>query len=301
MWPRLRLVSVSLLLAVCSASLYLTACTTADILGEMGRLNCSSSQPQLEDILLVAEDDLAHAQLARRPTTAADNFTELFPGYRLYWATMTAFSNGYSPVTFQVVKLILLAVSLINILTSGPALLCTLLHSERWCRCWCCHPTPLKLAEAALGLTTVLVMVIILLGDRDTRLSLPNFLAGLALVLLSMLASWALSDFYRMEKERLGKEEEEWEEKEELAKEESLEEMEEEETEEAEKLEKVEAEEAEVLKIQSICSAGQSDQTQCEVISQQGVDREEDAGASLHQVFSLQRPANLPTQAHLKG
>jgi hypothetical protein len=65
------------MLNVVIAIFYFAACSLADILGEVGSLN-TSTQPQLEDMFIVAEDDLAK-QMHQDQTKIV--FTEPFPGY----------------------------------------------------------------------------------------------------------------------------------------------------------------------------------------------------------------------------
>ena len=140
-----------------------------DVLGDVSHRNYTT-RIHLEDLVVGDNNSLVYVtQLAPRlPPDLAPT-----PGYGLYWRLMVPVAAwfqviidniccGYNyccqPLVYPLVKLSLVAVSLVGLVTSslalaGHTLAACSAHYPAYPGCWLGHPTPLLLAELSLMLT----------------------------------------------------------------------------------------------------------------------------------------------------
>ena len=183
----------SLLIFFC-VSLFFSCYSLVDVLGDVRHSNYST-RIQYED--LVVEDN---ASVVFVPLESGEPGDPL-PGYHLYWEVMTPVSSWYEAHVYQVIKLTVLTVSLLNLLTTSLCLLSQSLdscgHSPSF---WLCHPTPLLLVELSLTITIVQALVMILLG-RLSGLMLFSDLIKMSVYFVSlMVLSYLVGDLYQKEK-----------------------------------------------------------------------------------------------------
>ena len=127
--------------------------------------------------------------------------SQLVCRYRLYWTIMHPVSGWYEPHTYQMVKLIIITVSVLNLATSFLALFCHMLYS---CGLnstfWLCHPTPLLLVEGGLTLALVKMLVMIFLGRQSGLMGVQDMMmVGLYMVML-ISVSWVVGEHFQREK-----------------------------------------------------------------------------------------------------
>ena len=133
--------------------------------------------------------------------------------YELYWQVMESVSNWYEPHHFQLVKLLLLTVSLANLAASLMALICHLLPctSNTWFvkktylltpapSSRCGHPTPLLLVEASLTLALLLLLLMAILGRQAGLVGQQEVLHLGAAMLIIGVVSWQIGEHYKEER-----------------------------------------------------------------------------------------------------
>ena len=193
-----KYVVTSLLCLLLLLSTFLTTHSLTDLLAERRGSNLSTHLV-LEDLTLGDQGQVEFVQ--REPSLTWGNTTSgrVLPGYRLYWATMEVVSSWYSPHSFQLVKLLLVTVSLALLVTCSLALLCQGLES--WSRrVWCGHPTPLLLVEASLTLALLLLLLMLVLGRQDGLLGQGQALhLGLGMLGVGTLG-WLVGGHYTEER-----------------------------------------------------------------------------------------------------
>ena len=124
---------------------------------------------------------------------------------------MESVSNWYEPHYFQLVKLLLLTVSLANLAASLLALVCHLLPctSNAWLvtasllslsTSRCGHPTPLLLVEASLTLALLLLLLMAVLGRQAGLVGQQEVLLLGAVMLVVGLVSWQIGEHYKEER-----------------------------------------------------------------------------------------------------
>ena len=110
-------------------------------------------------------------------------------------------SGWYEPHTYQMVKLIIITVSLINLSTSFLALFCHMFYS---CGCnssfWLCHPTPLLLVEGGLTLALVKTLIMIFLGRQSGLMGTQDMLMMGMYMLILVTISWVVGEHFQREK-----------------------------------------------------------------------------------------------------
>ena len=118
-------------------------------------------------------------------------------------------SNWYEPHYFQLVKLLLLTVSLANLAASLLALVCHLLPctSNAWLvkasllsLSRCGHPTPLLLVEASLTLALLLLLLMAILGRQTGLVGQQEVLLLGAVMLIIGIVSWQIGEHYKEER-----------------------------------------------------------------------------------------------------
>ena len=129
----------------------------------------------------------------------------------MYWQVMESVSNWYEPHYFQLVKLLLLTVSLANLAASLLALVCHLLPctSNAWLVTVCLlslsisrcgHPTPLLLVEASLTLALLLLLLMAVLGRQAGLVGQQEVLQLGAVMLIVGIVSWQIGEHYKEER-----------------------------------------------------------------------------------------------------
>ena len=124
---------------------------------------------------------------------------------------MESVSNWYEPHYFQLVKLLLLTVSLANLAASLLALVCHLLPctSNAWLvtasllslsTSRCGHPTPLLLVEASLTLALMLLLLMAVLGRQAGLVGQQEVMLLGALMLIVGIVSWQIGEHYKEER-----------------------------------------------------------------------------------------------------
>jgi len=124
---------------------------------------------------------------------------------------MESVSNWYEPHYFQLVKLLLLTVSLANLAASLLALVCHLLPctSNAWLvtasllslsTSRCGHPTPLLLVEASLTLALLLLLLMAILGRQAGLVGQQEVLVLGAVMLIVGIVSWQIGEHYKEER-----------------------------------------------------------------------------------------------------
>ena len=142
-----------------------------DVLGDVSHRNYTT-RIHLEDLVVGDNNSLVYVtQLAPRLTPDLAPT----PGYGLYWRLMVPVAAWFQvidkdvniccvynyccqPLVYPLVKLSLVAVSLVGLVTSslalaGHTLAACSAHYPAYPGCWLGHPTPLLLAELSLMLT----------------------------------------------------------------------------------------------------------------------------------------------------
>ena len=121
--------------------------------------------------------------------------------YPLYWTIMHPVSGWYEPHTYQIVKLIIITVSILNMVASSLALFSHMLYScGHNSTFWLCHPTPLLLVEGGLTLAFVQMIIMIFLGRQSGLMGTQDMLmAGIYMVLL-ISVSWVVGEHFQKEK-----------------------------------------------------------------------------------------------------
>jgi len=207
-----KYVAISLVFILLLLSAFLSLHTMTDLLAETKGSNVSTKRILEEltvsedsKVVYVKQDDLL-------PSEAASNDSvTLLPGYGLYWQVMESVSNWYEPHYFQLVKLLLLTVSLANLAASLLALVCHLLPctSNAWLvtaslsslsNCRCGHPTPLLLVEASLTLALMLLLLMAVLGRQTGLVGQQEVLLLGALMLIVGIVSWQIGEHYKEER-----------------------------------------------------------------------------------------------------
>jgi len=127
---------------------------------------------------------------------------------------MESVSNWYEPHYFQLVKLLLLTVSLANLAASLLALICHLLPctSNAWlvtasslslATFRCGHPTPLLLVEASLTLALMLLLLMAILGRQAGLVGQKEVLLLGAVMVTVGIISWQIGEHYKEERKIL--------------------------------------------------------------------------------------------------
>merc|ERR1712192_5749 len=173
--------------------------TMTDLLAETKGSNVSTKRILEEltvsedsKVVYVKQDDLLHSE------AASNDSVTLLPGYGLYWQVMESVSNWYEPHYFQLVKLLLLTVSLANLAASLLALVCHLLPCTS--NAWCGHPTPLLLVEASLTLALMLLLLMAVLGRQAGLVGQQEVMLLGALMLIVGIVSWQIGEHYKEER-----------------------------------------------------------------------------------------------------
>jgi len=192
-------VAISLVCLLLLLSAFLSLHTMTDLLAETKGSNVSTKRILEEltvsedsKVVYVKQDDLLPSEII------ANNSVTLLPGYGLYWQMMESVSNWYEPHYFQLVKLLLLTVSLANLAASLLALVCHLLPCTS--NAWCGHPTPLLLVEASLTLALLLLLLMAILGRQAGLVGQQEVLLLGAVMLVVGLVSWQIGEHYKEER-----------------------------------------------------------------------------------------------------
>ena len=110
-------------------------------------------------------------------------------------------SGWFEPHTYQMVKLIIITVSFINLLVTVLALFSQLLYS-----CghnpsfWLCYPTPLLLVEAGLTLAMIKTFIMIFLGRQSGLMSTKDMLVATFYMMILVSVSWIIGEHFQREK-----------------------------------------------------------------------------------------------------
>jgi len=196
-----KAISVCILFGNFGLSVYFAVCTVVDILGEENAANYTT-QLQPEQVFLTAKDELYKFEEKLR-NDSARTYVEPMPGYGMYWSMMREVGEWYTTGTFQIFKVGLLTCALLVAVTSLLALISITIHRE-WCGCWCCHPTPLIFVEGGLSLVEVLIIGMALSCIvENALLSVTNVLVMFCVFFAVFFQSWAISKYYRSERDRL--------------------------------------------------------------------------------------------------
>ena len=184
------------LVGLFSASLFFSCYSLVDVLGDVSHSNYTT-RIQYEDLVVGDNASLQFVPLE------SDQPGEPVPGYHIYWEMMTPVSSWYESHVYQVIKLTILTVALLNLLTTSLCLLSQSLYScGRSPGFWLCHPTPLLLVELSLSLTIVQALLMIVLG-RTSGLMLFSDLIKMSVYFLTlMVLSYLVGDLYQREKKQ---------------------------------------------------------------------------------------------------
>jgi len=207
-----KYVAISLVFILLLLSTFLSLHTMTDLLAETRGSNVSTKRileeltvSQDSKVVYVKQDDLLPSE-----AVSNDSVTVL-PGYGLYWQVMESVSNWYEPHYFQLVKLLLLTVSLANLAASLLALICHLLPctSNAWLvtvsllslsTFRCGHPTPLLMVEASLTLALMLLLLMAVLGRQAGLVGQQEVMLLGALMLIVGIVSWQIGEHYKEER-----------------------------------------------------------------------------------------------------
>jgi len=177
-------------------SLFFSCYSLVDVLGDVRHANYST-RLHYED--LVVGDN---ASVVFVPLDGGEP-EEPVPGYHLYWMIMLPVSSWYESHVYQIVKLTILTVSLLNLLTCSLCLVCQALYSCGLApSLWLCHPTPLLLIELSLTLTIVQALVMIVLGRLSGLMPTAHLLNMSVYFLILMALSYLVGDHYQREKKQ---------------------------------------------------------------------------------------------------
>merc|ERR1719209_1562662 len=197
-----KYVAISLVCLLLLLSTFLSLHTMTDLLAEMKGSNVSTKRILEEltvsedsKVVYVKQDDVLPSEVSSN-----DSVTVL-PGYGLYWQMMESVSNWYEPHYFQLVKLLLLTVSLANLAASLLALVCHLLPCTS--NAWCGHPTPLLLVEASLTLALMLLLLMAILGRQAGLVGQKEVLLLGAVMVTVGIISWQIGEHYKEERKIL--------------------------------------------------------------------------------------------------
>jgi len=194
-----KYVAISLVGLLLLLSAFLSLHTMTDLLAETKGSNASTKR--ILEELTVSEDNkvvyVKQDNLLPSEVISNDSVT-LLPGYGLYWQMMESVSNWYEPHYFQLVKLLLLTVSLANLAASLLALVCHLLPCTS--NTWCGHPTPLLLVEASLTLALLFLLLMAVLGRQAGLVGQQEVLLLGAVMLVVGLVSWQIGEHYKEER-----------------------------------------------------------------------------------------------------
>lgn len=187
----LTLLSIALLLCL---SLFFSCYSLVDVLGDVHHRNYSTRIHYEE---LVVRDN---ATVDYVPVDGVEP-EEPVPGYHLYWELMNPVTSWYQPHIYQIVKLTILTVSLLNLLTST---LCLASHCLYSCglspSCWLCHPTPILLVEVSLTLTMAQALLMIFLGRFSALMQTGDVLKVSLYILVLMGLSYRVAGYYQTER-----------------------------------------------------------------------------------------------------
>ena len=189
------LTQLSLVIFFC-VSLFFSCYSLVDVLGDVHHYNYTT-RIHYED--LVVGDN---ASVVFVPLDSGQPGDPV-PGYHIYWEMMTPVSSWYESHVYQVIKLTILTVSLLNLLTTTICLLSQSLYScGRSPSFWLCHPTPLLLVELSLTVSIVQALAMILLG-RLSGLMLFSDLVKMSVYFVTlMVLSYLVGDLYQREKKQ---------------------------------------------------------------------------------------------------
>merc|ERR1719369_1122060 len=189
---------VAMICFVFVQSCFFSVYTLCDVLGELHNKNYSTKL-ELEDLVVGDNDKLVYKH---EKNIMDSNQTMPLPGYKLYWDIMHHVSGWYETPTYQMVKLMVITVSLINLSTSFLAVFCHLLYScGHNSSFWLCHPTPLMLVEGGLTLTLVMAVVMIFLGRQSGLMVTQEMMMVGLYMLILIFMSWIIGEHYQQEKE----------------------------------------------------------------------------------------------------
>ena len=185
----------SLVIFFC-VSLFFSCYSLVDVLADVNHYNYTT-RIHYEDLVVEDNASVVFVPLDSGPPG------DPVPGYHLYWEIMAPVSRWYESHVYQVIKLTILTVSLLNLLTTS---LCLLSQSLYSCGLspsfWLCHPTPLLLVELSLTVTIVQTLAMILLG-RLSGLMLFSDLVKISVYFLTlMVLSYLVGDLYQREKKQ---------------------------------------------------------------------------------------------------
>jgi len=197
-----KYVAISLVCLLLLLSTFLSLHTMTDLLAETKGSNVSTKRILEEltvsedsKVVYVKQDDVLPSEVS------SNDSVTLLPGYGLYWQVMESVSNWYEPHYFQLVKLLLLTVSLANLAASLLALVCHLLPCTS--NAWCGHPTPLLLVEASLTLALVLLLLMAILGRQAGLVGQQEVLLLGAVMVTVGIISWQIGEHYKEERKIL--------------------------------------------------------------------------------------------------
>merc|ERR1719347_1038 len=156
--------SLTLIFLLFIQSAFFSVYTLCDV-GGVNHQNFST-RLQLEELVVGENDSLV---FTNKDTQIYTNQTmKPLPGYHLYWTIMHSVSGWYEPHTYQVVKLIIITVAILNLVASSLALFTHMLYSFGLnSTFWLCHPTPLLLVEGELTLAFIKMIIMIFLGRKS--------------------------------------------------------------------------------------------------------------------------------------
>eukprot|EP00092_Neocalanus_flemingeri_P018803 GFUD01020361.1.p1 GENE.GFUD01020361.1~~GFUD01020361.1.p1 ORF type:complete len:250 (-),score=72.05 GFUD01020361.1:178-927(-) len=180
-------------------SCFFSVYTLCDVMGEVHHQNYST-RLELEELVVGDNDSLVYSSKKTILDTNKTVQHQPLPGYQLYWTIMHPVSGWYEPPTYQMVKLIIITVSLLNLSASFLALFCHMLYScGNTSSFWLCHPTPLLLVEGGLTLALAQTVIMIFLGRQSGLMDTQQMMmVGLYMIML-MTVSWVVGEHYQAE------------------------------------------------------------------------------------------------------
>ena len=187
----LTLISIAALFCV---SLFFSVYSLVDVLGDVHHTNYST-RIHYEELMVRDNASIVFVpldgELPREPV----------PGYLLYWRLMVPVTSWYLPHVYQIVKLTIFTVSLLNLLTSSLCLVSQCLYS---CglpsSIWLLHPTPILLVEISITLTMCQALLMIFLGRLSALMQTGDLLKMSLYLLLLMAFSYLVGDYYQKER-----------------------------------------------------------------------------------------------------